>query len=152
MANPDDLQQIIALRLRLFGDLVDFNHGKGVDAELQAATSAYFERSFTGDDCKTWLAEADGQIVAAGTLAIFSRPPYPGNVSGKDAYLLNMFTLPEYRGKGHGKAVLQQAMHYAQQHGYGKVWLHASDQGRPLYAAAGFVEDSSYMEWVIAES
>lgn len=149
LALPNDLDAIVQLRLRLFENLTDFNHGKSHDQQLRDATRTYFSHAFNTQDCQTWVAEAAGSIVATGSLAIFTRPPYPGNPMGRNAYLLNMYTLPEYRKQGLAKAILQQAMQYAREQGFGKIWLHASDDGQALYAASGFVTSADYMEWEI---
>ena len=37
---------------------------------------------------------------------LFRRPPYPKSLSGVDAYIMNMFTVPEWRGKGIGGDLL----------------------------------------------
>ncbi len=148
-AHPNDLDDVVQLRMRLFDNLVDFNKGKGVDNDLMAATRDYYSRAFDNQECKTWVAEDQGRIVASGSLVVFARPPYPGNNSGKDAYLLNMYTLAEYRKRGLAGSILERAMQYAKEQGFGKVWLHATDDGQPLYASAGFAPCPDYMDWEV---
>ncbi len=146
LATPADLDAMVELRQQLFAC---FPEALGIiDEALMRQTSlAYFSRAFAHGDCQTWVAEADGQIVSQGSLALFQRPPFPGNLSGREAYLLNMYTLPDYRRRGYSKAILQQAMAYAREQGLGRIWLHASDDGQPLYQAAGFLPSEKYMEW-----
>ncbi|WP_335182369.1 hypothetical protein [Nostoc sp.] len=36
-----------------------------------------------------WVAEVDSQIVATSGLVFFQRPPYNGNLSGLEAYIMN---------------------------------------------------------------
>ncbi|MFZ6745935.1 GNAT family N-acetyltransferase [Undibacterium sp. JH2W] len=149
IAEPNDLDAIVQLRMRLFDNLVDFNKGKGVDDALMQASRNYFADAFQHGNCKTWVAEEQGQIVACGSLVVFVRPPYPGNTAGKDAYLLNMYTLVEYRKLGLARKIVRLAMQYAHEQGYGKVWLHATEDGQPLYASEGFLGSSDYMEWEV---
>lgn len=85
--------------------------------------------------------------MAAGTLALFVRLPYPGNLAGREAYLLNMYTVPAWRARGIATALLDAMTAHARAMGLGKVWLHASDAGRPLYERIGFVANPAYMEW-----
>ena len=148
-AGPGDLEEVLQLRMRLFDKLVDFNNGKGVDEDLLQSTRTYFSDALQSGTCKTWVAEGDGHLVACGSLAIFIRPPYPGNVAGKDAYLLNMYTLAEYRKQGLARKILQRAMHYAHEQGFAKIWLHATEDGQSLYASEGFEQSSKYMEWEV---
>ncbi|WP_047244313.1 GNAT family N-acetyltransferase [Chromobacterium subtsugae] len=146
-ALPSDLETIVLLRMRLFDDAAALN-GVGPDETIRAATIAYFRQALQGGDCVTWVSEEAGQVVAIGSLAVFARPPYPGNAAGRDAYLLNMYTLPDHRGQGHARAIVRSALALAQRRGYGKVWLHATEAGRPLYRQEGFLASADYMEWV----
>lgn len=89
----------------------------------------------------------DGEVVASATLALFVRPPYPGNLTGREGYLLNMYTLPAHRRQGLAGALLDQMADYARGQQLGRVWLHASEEGRPLYERMGFVSNPAYLEW-----
>ena len=114
----------------------------------ETANEQFFRQHLNSPLSKSWIAELNGEVVAVGTLAFFLRPPYPQNLEGNEAYLLNMFTLPAYRKRGAAGAILEAAMEYAASNGYKKVWLHATEAGRPLYAKAGFELASTYMESV----
>jgi GNAT superfamily N-acetyltransferase len=58
-----------------------------------------------------------------------------------------MYTLPAHRRQGLAKAILAQAMHFAQAAGCQKIWLHASPAGRALYESHGFRADGAYLAW-----
>lgn len=115
-------------------------------AELEAATRRFFTESRSATS-RSWVAEVDDRVVAVGTVALFARPPYPGNLEGSEAYLLNMYTLPEYRKRGLAKAILRQAMLFAESAGFKKIWLHTTAAGRRLYESCGFRGSDSYLEW-----
>ncbi|MEW6037547.1 MAG: GNAT family N-acetyltransferase [Pseudomonadota bacterium] len=144
-ANAEDIQQIVQLRMKLFVEVGAISH-EDAAPELKATTLQYFQENT--NVTKSWVAEYSGKIVAAGTLSLFFRPPYPENLLGKEGYLLNMYTLPEYRKKGCGKGILENILAYSRQEQLGKVWLHASTVGRPLYEKAGFIANSAYLEWI----
>jgi GNAT superfamily N-acetyltransferase len=145
IATSEDIPQLVKLRMNLFAESDAPGHAEDGE-ELVHVTTEFFKRSLGTDACKTWVAEIDGEIAAAGTLAVFVRPPYPGNLAGLEAYLLNMFTLPEHRKKGLARTMLDAIMTHAREQGYGKVWLHATDAGRPLYESIGFAPTPTYME------
>ncbi|WP_346210407.1 GNAT family N-acetyltransferase [Aeromonas salmonicida] len=145
-ADMADIPALVSLRMGLFcevGELAD----PLADLDLWQATSAYFSAGQADGSARSWVAEVEGEVVASGTLALFVRPPYPGNLSGREAYLLNMYTLPAYRKQGMASALLDAMVVHASAEQLGKVWLHASDQGRPLYERMGFVANPAYLEW-----
>ena len=93
-ANAEDIQQIVHLRMKLFVEVGAISH-EDAAPELNATTLRYFQENT--NVTKSWVAEYSSKIVAAGTLSLFFRPPYPENLLGKEGYLLNMYTLPEFR-------------------------------------------------------
>lgn len=63
------------------------------------------------------------------------------------ASLSNMYTLPEYRGRGVGTALVAAAVaHHLKATRVKRIRLHATEQGRPVYARAGFVPGETEME------
>ena len=100
------------------------------------------EGSFVG-----WLAESGGAVVATGGANIFHRLPTPKDSGGKDFYLLNMYTLPDYRGFGIAAAIVEAAKALAEEQGANRIWLAATDAGRPVYAKAGFVPTELEMQF-----
>lgn len=114
--------------------------------EMLQANEAFF-RAHMGDPAwANWCAENEGNIVAVGTLALFERPPYPGNPEGRDAYLLNIYTLPAFRGQGASNGIVRAALAHAKACGVRKVILHATEAGRPIYEKLGFLASPAYME------
>ena len=140
-----DLAVVTALRLAL---LQETGTTAGDVRPLQEATQDFFQRSLDSSDWQTWVAEAPGSPapVAIGTMTLWQRPPYPGNLDGLDAYLLNMYTAPAQRGQGAAQSIVAAALDWARQRGVPKVVLHATPQGRALYEAFGFTGSTAYME------
>jgi GNAT superfamily N-acetyltransferase len=118
--------------------------------EMQRLNEDFLLRHVSSPEWHHWLAEAEGQAVAVGSMVFFLRPPYPGNPEGRDAYFLNMYTLPGYRGRGAAYLILQAAIQHAAALGVRKLILHATEAGQPMYLNAGFVPSTAYMELRIA--
>jgi len=111
--------------------------------QLVNAYRTYFAARIPTSEFVAWVADADGQIVATSGLVLGHRPPSPNNLTGVDAYVMNMFTEPDWRGRGVGRALLDELVgHVAGTH-VGRVWLHASEPGRSLYEKAGFAPVAS---------
>ena len=147
VAHSGDLAALLDLRLALFieGGIL------GADDVTQQATvrqanQEYFLHHLDDAQGRSWVAEIDGKVIACGTLNFFQRAPYPGNLRGLEAYLLNMMTAPAWRRQGVARQILQQAIACARERGCARLWLHASDDGRPLYAAQGFQDQPAFME------
>ncbi|WP_017409131.1 GNAT family N-acetyltransferase [Aeromonas hydrophila] len=141
-ATQTDIPALVTLRMALFCEVGELSEPLA-DLDLWQATSRYFSTAQAEESARSWVAE----VVASATLALFVRPPYPGNLAGREGYLLNMYTLPAHRRQGLAGALLGQMADYARAQQLGRVWLHASDEGRPLYERIGFVANPAYLEW-----
>ena len=84
------------------------------------------------EDSYGYVAYVDGRAVtAAATLPV-----------GGTIYVALVATLPEARGKGYAEAVMREAISHA---GAGRITLHASDAGLPVYRAMGFAPGGRMM-------
>ena len=67
----------------------------------------------------------------------------PGNFEipkGKTGYILNMFTLKEFRNNGIGSLLFQKIIDEANQLNLDRIELHATQDGEPIYRRSGFSE------------
>jgi GNAT superfamily N-acetyltransferase len=87
----------------------------------------------------SWLAEMDdGTVVAGGAVLIVPWPANPKHRKQQRAFLLNVFTEPAHRRRGIARSVVQAIVDWCRGQGFGSVFLHASEAGRPLYQSMGF--------------
>jgi GNAT superfamily N-acetyltransferase len=116
---------------------------------LEAAAEAnhrYFLEKLPRGEFIAFLAEAAGKIVATSGLVLWERPPASGT-RGIDGYIMNMYTVPEWRGRGIATALLERLIPCAEQAGASRVFLRAmSNEGRRIYERLGFGGSHSYME------
>lgn len=129
-----DIPALVRLRMALFCEVGELDDPLA-DAALWQATQAYFSAAQADGSARSWLVEIEGEAVACGTLA------------GREAYLLNMYTRPAWRKRGMASALLDAMARHAREQQLGKLWLHASDEGRPLYERLGFVANPACLEW-----
>jgi GNAT superfamily N-acetyltransferase len=61
------------------------------------------------------------------------------------AYLLNFYTVPEARGRGYAKQILEAAVTECRTRGPRVITLHASRFGRPIYERFGFTASTEMM-------
>lgn len=86
-----------------------------------------------------WVAETPSRkIVAGGCLWLQPVQPRPGFPGGGQPYLLSLSTDPAHRGRGLARRIVQEAVRWAKKNGYPRMTLHASREGRRIYARLGF--------------
>lgn len=142
-----DLDTIVDLRI-LFRR--ETSRDKNFDEEpLAAATRRYAADKMPAGEFEVWLAEADGAVVGIGGMMLFERPPLDWNLEGREAYLMNMYTVPAWRGRGIGAALVGEMVEHARSVGVKRVWLHTTEGARSLYERAGFVAAPHQMELIL---
>ena len=82
--------------------------------------------------------EDDGKIVATATLL-----PYGTRL----AWIGMVLTRPEYRRQGLARRLMEDAIVAAEHRGIRTLKLDATDEGRPLYEALGFVVEKTVERW-----
>lgn len=92
-----------------------------------------------------WFAVSENKILATSGLSFLQRPPHFFNKTGKFAYIMNMYTKPNWRRKGVGSALLEKLFEEIKNKGINTVFLHATPAGRPLYEKYGFRESDGEM-------
>lgn len=147
LANLDDVNALVNLRLEFLREVGSFS-GRDDGGELGEAIRQYLMKAMPAGTFLAWVAESDGAIVGTSGLTFFERPPNGANMAGLEAYLSNMYTLPGWRGKGVGTALVATIIEHVKGTRARRIWLHATDQGRPVYEKAGFVASKSDMELV----
>ena len=77
--------------------------------------------------------------------SFFTLPPNDWCPSGKTAYISSMYTLPDYRRQGIASRLLTLIIGEAKERLCQRIWLNASDMGRPLYRKFGFADSATAM-------
>ncbi len=79
-------------------------------------------------------------------MSFYQVMPTYHNPSGKKAYIMNMYTAPEYRRQGIAFRMLDVLIEEARKKGISQIALEATEMGRPLYEKYGFVPMKDEME------
>lgn len=141
LENADDF---LRLRLQLFRELNEINITTNT-RDLENSTKKYYA-SHIDNDLICWGAEYQNQIVSIASLCTFARIPYAENPSGKEGYLLNVYTAQDFRKKGVATRLVNNIIDYAKSNGINRLWLNSSDQGKAIYKSCGFVDKNNEME------
>ena len=149
-ANLQDLEALVQLRLALLHEAGDLKSNTDT-TDLAEATRQYLTQKMPKGEFLAWVAEVNNQIVGTSGLVFFERPPYNDNLSGLEAYLMNMYTIPAWRGKGIATALLQEIIYFVGKTEARRIWLHTTKDAKHLYEKVGFVLTAKEMELILCQ-
>lgn len=78
--NRNELDAFIEMRISQLRE-----EGAAEDTDLRPALKDYYLRHMTNGTFVSWVAEADGKIIATSGMSFVEKPPYFGCPSGKSA-------------------------------------------------------------------
>ena len=148
MATVDDIELLTRTRIDFIRDV----HKDMTDEQasvLLANNKSYFEKTLRDGTFAAYLAFDGNTLAATSGVNFYNCPPSLKNLTGKTAYISNMYTLPEYRGRGIATRLFDMIVCESRKNGCGFVSLHATDMGRPIYEKYGFSTPNGDMEYVI---
>jgi N-acetylglutamate synthase-like GNAT family acetyltransferase len=105
---------------------------------LERAYAKKLKQELTDGSCKAWVIEHKNRIVASGAITIASLVPTPKDLSSSVAYLHSMYTEKGYRNKYFANFIVQRAIRFCRDNGIKRIFLNASEAGRPIYQKLGF--------------
>lgn len=114
--------------------------------EVKEESYAYYKEALDSDTHVAYLIFDDEKFVGAGGVSFYRVMPTYHNPSGKKAYIMNMYTHPEYRRQGIACKTLDLLVKEAKERGIAAISLEATEMGRPLYEKYGFVKMKDEME------
>jgi len=136
-ATPADVETIVAHRRGMF-EAMGYADAAVLDA-MQSAADGWTRTRLASGEYRGWLAVGrDGRVVAGAGLHLREQCSKPRNLSGRVAYVMNVFTEPGHRRRGLARRLMQLVLDWCRQNGYAEITLHASDAGRTLYNSLGF--------------
>ena len=142
MMTAGDIDEYVALRIRQLRE-----EGATEDIDLAPALRDYYARHLSDGTFAAWLAVEGGRIVDTSGMSFAEKPPWFSCPTGRIGLLSSMYTLPEYRRRGIGRALLSRVVDEARQRGCGSVWITASDMGVLLYTDFGFEKNGNFMQY-----
>ncbi|MHB8634193.1 MAG: GNAT family N-acetyltransferase [Thermoplasmatota archaeon] len=126
-----DIPLLVNHRQAMWNELGRPSHSFAADYE------AWLTPRLLDDSLAAWIAAGEaGQ--ASGCAWLQPIQPRPHMNRSHWCYLLSFYTEPGLRRQGAARSVLEAAIEWARTRDCLRVSLHASEAGRPLYAARGF--------------
>lgn len=116
------------------------------DSSFVEATRSFIDEETGSGRMHTWVAETT-RCVGIISLLLWARVPRPFDDESRDGYIINMYVEPGQRGRGLGRRLLDECLASRTEFGVGRFFLHATDEGRPLYESSGFRPNPNWLEW-----
>ncbi len=136
-ATVEDLPSILHHRREMFRAM-GYSDSRILEP-LEPIAERYFVEAFKSGTFRGWIAiEPSGKVVGGGGIADYTLPPGPYAPSLIRSEIINVYVEPEYRRQGIARRLMEVMIEWCRDHGYVSVFLHASNEGRPLYASMGF--------------
>jgi GNAT superfamily N-acetyltransferase len=137
-AVAEDAATLADLRLRFALELSG-EQPEAMRAALRKQLAGFFLKATSDNTCISILAEYDGEVVGIGTVHLRDMAGNFRNPTGKWGYIMNMYTVPEFRKKGICSEILNQLIIEARKAGTTAFELHATAEGAPVYLKGGFM-------------
>ncbi len=115
-------------------------------SEVRRQSYEYYVEALENNTHAAYLVFDEEQFVGAGAVSYYRVMPTYHNPSGWKAYIMNMYTKPEYRRKGIAFKTLDLLVEDAKGKGITSISLEATEMGQPLFAKYGFVKMNDEME------
>lgn len=107
---------------------------------IREQTYDYYKQALADNTHVAYLVCDRDRFVGSGGISFFRVMPTCHNPNGYKAYVMNMYTDPDYRRKGVAHKTLDLLVTAAGERGIRHIALEATDMGRPLYERYGFVK------------
>ncbi len=143
-ATLQDIDELVHTRitvLRAANKLSDDVDMSNVEQE----SYEYYKRALICGEHVAYLVYDEETFVGAGGVSFYQVMPTYHNPSGRKAYIMNMYTSPEYRRKGIAYRTLDLLVKEAHEQGVSQISLEATQAGRVLYEKYGFIKMNGEM-------
>lgn len=115
-------------------------------SEVERQSYDYYQKALCDGSHIAYLVFDGNCVAGTGGVSFFRVMPTYHNPSGNKAYIMNMYTKPEYRRKGIAYKTLDMLIKDIKSKGISAISLEATEMGRPLYEKYGFVKMNNEME------
>lgn len=144
-ATAEDIEVLMEIRLEMLREV----NGLSEDHEFSTVLVEKSREYFLSGDQTTILAFEGSYLAGCGSISYIEVMPTYDHPTGRRGHIMNVYTRPEFRRCGAGRRLMEMLTEDAKAQGATEISLDATEQGRPLYRAMGFVESGEAMVMVL---
>lgn len=115
--------------------------------ELMEANRRYYERHLAEGTHLAFIASEDGADCGCGAVCVTEEMPSPDNLTGRCAYLMNIYVRGPFRNNGVAHAIVRRLIEEARRLDCDKISLETTPDGRPVYLSLGFRDMPDQMKY-----
>ena len=144
----EDIELLVSLRMEVLSHVFETSCGQMSKKEwksLEQENRRYYETELLCGGHVACAAYQGEELLGSGGICFYRELPSPDNLSGKCAYLMNIYTREAYRRNGVAKEICRWLIKKAKIRGAEKIYLETSEDGRVLYQRLGFSDMKDYM-------
>ena len=132
-----DSELLVKHRLSMWRDILPESamHVTGTEER----TLEWIREKLSSGELVGFIAKTEeGQIAGSGCIWIREQAPLPMSQFLEVPYLMSLYTEREFRRRGVARLIVEVAIAWCRAHGYDRVNLDASEEGKSLYETLGF--------------
>lgn len=142
-----DLDALVSNRMEFI--LSMRNNEITISDEFRKNTYEYMKKHIEDDSMAIFIAVEEGVIVSSAMVCYYQLLPTISNQSGNTGYILNVYTLPDFRRRGLASELVNNIKQDAKDRKVSRLILNATDMGRPVYEKLGFEDVTKEMLYTI---
>lgn len=146
-ATIEDLDELVRTRIIVLRAANKLSDGEDM-SEVERQSREYYKRALQTGEHTAYLVYDNEKFIGAGGVSFYQVMPTYHNPGGRKAYIMNMYTAPEYRRQGIARRTLDLLVAEAKEQGVLQISLEATEMGRPLYEKYGFSAMQDEMEFL----
>ena len=145
-AGREQMEELVKTRIQVLRAANQLSAAADM-GQTEQESRCYYEKSLEDGSHAAYLVYDGDRIIGTGGISFYQVMPTYHNTTGMKAYIMNMYTDPEYRRKGIAMKTLDMLVQEARGRGIHFIALEATSMGRPLYERYGFcqLEDEMYL-------
>jgi GNAT superfamily N-acetyltransferase len=145
-ATIDDVAELVELR-RTF-TFEEVAHGRAVRADFEQAFARIVRSGIESGEWVVWVVEADGAIVSHVFVRTIEKLLRPVATRPAIGYVTNVYTRPEFRGRGIGGRILDGVTAWALESDIELLMVWPSEASFAHYERHGFADRGEPLVWL----
>ncbi|RHW41478.1 N-acetyltransferase [Neobacillus notoginsengisoli] len=147
LAETKDIEQLIKMRWDFTLEDYPSAQEKSDYHSFTMECKNFLEQAISSGQWFIWVAEEGEQLVSHIYIELIQKVPRPGRVTAPFAYMTNVYTVKEYRGKGIGSKLISVVNDWVKENKYEFIIVWLSEDGVRFYERNGYARCIEPMEY-----